>query len=133
MVSSFLNLSEIRYLLEKHQDVLNSWSEKQITPAERTMETICARRFETQPTVKKFACKLQESFSKISSCKITNRFLINVEQVCYTIEFKINQEFYTHSFIFAYELEKELSMNLHILLELFSKKNGGNSCKKPVS
>ena len=70
------------------------------------METTGTARFETQLIVKKVACKLQESMSKFSEGELINRILINVQQVCHIFEFKINQEIYTHSFIFANELKE---------------------------
>ena len=79
------------------------------------MKTICIGRFETKGIVRNFACILQESMSKLIECDMFNRFLINVQQVCYIFEFEIDQEIYTRSFNFANELQK-LSTNLHILI-----------------
>ena len=70
------------------------------------METISTARFETQLTVKHFACKLQESMSKFSEGELINRILSNIQQVCHIIEFKINQEIDSHAFIFANELKE---------------------------
>ena len=95
-VSSFLNLSEIRCLSEKFQDFLTSGSKN---PADQTLKTNGTVRFETQPTVKNFACKLPDCMSKLSECKLVNRILINGQQVCYIFDFKVNQEVYTDYFI----------------------------------
>ena len=59
-----------------------------------------------QTAVKNFACKLQESMSKLSECELINRFLSNTRQVCYIFEFKVNQEDFTRSFIFVNDLKK---------------------------
>ena len=75
-----------------------------MSPEDRTMKTIGIGRFDTQPTVKNFARRLQES--KLSECELNNRILINVQQLCYISEFKNNHEVYTRSIIFANEIKK---------------------------
>ena len=47
------------------------------------MKSIDTARFETQATVKNFACKLKESMSKLSESELIYRILINVQTVCY--------------------------------------------------
>ena len=79
------------YLFAKQRGLLRSGSEMQISPTARTKKTISIGRFEKQPTIENFACKLKESMSKLSEREFIDRFLNNIQQQCYVFEFKFNQ------------------------------------------
>ena len=89
---SFLNVSEIRFRLGKHQDFYDpDLQSRLVQPTEQ--KTIGIGGFATQSSVRNFACKQKESRSKLSKRKLINKYLINIQQVRYIFDFLI--DFYT--------------------------------------
>ena len=48
---------------------------------------------QTKQTVKNFACKLQESMSKLSECELIKRIHFIVQQVCQIVEIQVTKKF----------------------------------------